>query len=758
VKGPTAKSRAAKSAGIAGRAGRIFASAAFERIGALALLMVLCLVRIWDPLPVQLVRVKSFDLYQNLKPSTVTERPVVIVDIDEDSLAKYGQWPWPRTLLARLVDRIAEYQAAAVAFDIVFAEPDRNSPASYAASMPELPATVRETLETLPSNDARFALALRRTNAVLALALLRGAREGETFDVPSPPIAVRGPPGTQVLSHLVGARSGLKNVDILHKSAKGAGVITHNPEFDGVVRRIPAIFRIDDMVHTALAIELIRVATGNRTLVVRAGPDGIENIVFAGVGGPSITVPTDRRGRLWVHFSPHDPKRYVSARHLLDGTLPRDRLAGRLVLVGTSAVGLLDIRATPLTGGMPGVEVHAQLIENILFQDHISRPFYADAVEFFAAVFLSLILILILPRFGAGRTLVSGLAGAGVIVGGAWMMFAQHGLLLDVTFPLACSFVVFAALGFFNYMREERQKQWVRGAFTRYLAPAIVDQLAKQPERLNLGGEMRPMTLLFSDVRGFTTISERFDAAGLTAFMNRYLTPMTEAILARGGTVDKYIGDAIMAFWNAPISDAAHARNACLAALDMLDRLAALNAELAAEAQAAAIEPLRISIGVGINTAVCCVGNMGSQQRFDYSVLGDGVNLASRIESQTKAYGVPILLGEDTVAAAPDLAVVEVDLIRVKGKTTPARIYTLLGDAQHAGTEDFKRLAAAQAEFLAAYRRCDWIAAVGAARKVRQAAAGRLDALLEIFLRRIEAFRAAPPPEGWDGVYTAETK
>jgi adenylate cyclase len=269
---------------------------------------------------------------------------------------------------------------------------------------------------------------------------------------------------------------------------------------------------------------------------------------------------------------------------------------------------------------------------------------------------------------------------------------------------------------------------------------------------------MRPMTLLFSDVRGFTSISERFDAAGLTAFMNRYLTPMTDAILARGGTVDKYIGDAIMAFWNAPLADPQHARNACLAALDMIERLAVLNAALAAEAAQAGTEPVKIAIGIGLNSAVCCVGNMGSEQRFDYSVLGDGVNLAARIEGQTKSYGVAILLGEETRAEAPDLAAIEVDLIRVKGKSAPARIYTLVGDAGHAKSDGFRALAEAQDAFLAAYRRRDWIAAVGACRKARNLAGGKLDNLAEMYLRRIEAFRAAPPPEGWDGVYTAETK
>jgi adenylate cyclase len=735
---------------------RALRRALFGRLGALLLLGLLCLVRVWDPVSVQFVRVKSFDLYQNLKPSTVTERPVVIVDIDDESLAQHGQWPWPRTLLARLTERLAGYGAAAVGFDIVFAEPDRNSPKRYAESMPELPTPVRDALQGLSGTDEKFAAALAATRTVLGVSMLRGT--GAPPTAPTPPIAVRAPPGVDAKKHLVGASSLLANIDVLQKAASGVGLINPYPEFDGVIRRVPAIYRVGEKIYTSLAIELIRVATGGSTLVVRAGPDGIENIVFSGPGMPSISVPTDQRGRIWVHSSPHDPKRYVSARHVLDGSLPRDRVEGRLVLVGTSAVGLLDIRATPLTGAMPGVEVHAQLIENILFTDYITRPFYADALEFFTAIVLSLILIFILPRFGATRTMFSGALMIGIVTGAAWILFSNYGLLFDLTLPLGCTLLVFSVLSYFNYLHEEEQKKWVRGAFTRYLAPNIVDELARHPDRLNLGGEIRPMTLMFSDVRGFTEISERFDAAGLTAFMNRYLTPMTDAIMGRGGTVDKYIGDAIMAFWNAPLDDPKHAANACHAALDMLDRLGALNAELAAEAAAANKPYAEIRIGVALNSAECCVGNMGSQQRFDYSVLGDGVNLAARLEGQTKYYGVRTLIGEETRKLAPEFAALEVDLIRVKGKTVPARIYTLLGRPERAGTAEFQALLREQETMLAAYRARDWGAAAAALAKLRAAGDDALQPLCALYERRIAEFRRSPPPPDWDGVYTAETK
>jgi adenylate cyclase len=266
------------------------------------------------------------------------------------------------------------------------------------------------------------------------------------------------------------------------------------------------------------------------------------------------------------------------------------------------------------------------------------------------------------------------------------------------------------------------------------------------------------MTLLFSDVRGFTGIAERFDAAGLTAFMNRYLTPMTDAIMSRGGTVDKYIGDAIMAFWNAPIDDPQHAANACHAALDMLDRLAALNRELATEAAATGKPPVEIAIGIGLNSADCCVGNMGSQQRFDYSVLGDGVNLAARLEGQTKSYGLRTLIGEETRKRAPDFAALEVDLVRVKGKTAPARIYTLLGRPERARSSEFQTIEAIQGDVLAAYRRRDWDAADAALQRLRAAGGNELQPIYDLYTARIAELRQHPPPPDWDGVHTAETK
>ena len=728
-----------------------------ERMAGLVVLALCAAVRIWDPAQVASVRDRSFDLLQILRPSQNAERPAVIVDIDDDSLKKLGQWPWPRTLIARLIERLAASGAVAVGFDVIFAEPDRNSPAEYAAAMPELPQAVREALRALPNNDQKLAETFARLPVVLPLAFTR-QHSPEPSVARKPPVAIQGAIGTDTRAFMIGTNFVLSNIAVLQRAAAGTGLITYYPEADGIVRRVPAIYRVGQDVYPSLAVELIRVATGGGTLLVRAGRDGLESIVFTGPGGSGIAVPTDRRGRMWVRYSRHDPKRFVSAADVLEGKVPRAQIEGRLVLVGTSATALQDIKSTPLEAQMPGVEVHAQLIENILFKDHIFRPFYADAFEFFLAIVLALILAALLPRLGASRTLVSGLSLAGMVMGGAWLLFISEGLLFDITFPLATFFLVFLVLTFFNYFREEHQRRAVRTAFGRYLSPALVARLAADPAQLRLGGEMRPMTLLFSDIRGFTGISEKLDAARLTAFMNRYLTPMTDAILASGGTVDKYIGDAIMAFWNAPLDDPRHAAHACDAALAMMDRLRALNVELAREAETTGQGAIPIAIGIGINSAVCCVGNMGSQQRFDYSVLGDGVNLAARLEGQTKTYTMPIILGEDTAALAPEYALLEVDLVRVKGKTKPVRVYALMGDAEHARSEPFRKLTDLQQKHLAAYRARAWDAAFLALTELRAAGGDEIAGLTALYEKRIDYLRASPPAAHWEGIYIAEEK
>jgi adenylate cyclase len=439
-----------------------------------------------------------------------------------------------------------------------------------------------------------------------------------------------------------------------------------------------------------------------------------------------------------------------------------DRVGRRLVLVGTSAVGLRDIKATPINPAMSGVEVHAQVLENVLSKSMLVYPNYAVGAELAAAVLFGLIIIAVGPILGASMMLALGAFVTAVLAAGSWYFYTQQRILIDATFPLLATFLIYLTLIFINYFREQLQRRRIRSAFGQYLSPSLVDKLAHSHETLTLGGEDRNMTILFSDVRGFTTISEVYkdDPQGLTTLMNNFLTPMTNAIVERNGTIDKYIGDAIMAFWNAPLHDPAHEANACSAALEMLVRVETINIKREKEAAEAGQRFIPLKIGVGLNSGRCVVGNMGSDLRFNYSVLGDCVNLASRLEGQTKSYDVPILIGSKTAQAVGNkFALLEVDYITVKGKTEPETIYTVLGREDVAQSENFLRMQGLFNEMLKLYRGQEFAAAGEAIVRCRAAGQGfGLNRLFDIYSLRIGGFEKQAPPSDWNGVFALETK
>jgi len=733
--------------------GRWFEGSLGRRWLALILLALLIAVRIWDPPPVATLRERTFDAYQALKPREITPQPVAIVDLDEESLAEIGQWPWPRTTIAQLLDRLKAYGAVAVAFDVVFAEPDRTSPERIAERLEDVDAEIRAALQALPGNDEVLAEAIRANRVVLGQGGLPRARAEQ----PPPKAASVVRIGADPMPFLVEFPGMTRNLPILEDSAAGHGVFSLNPESDGIVRRVLALMRVGDAVMPTLSLELLRVATGQTSYAVKTNEAGISSVVIAGV-----ELPTDEQGRLWIYFSRHDPAKYVSARDVLAGRAPRESLEGKLVFVGTSATGLLDIKATPVERTLPGVEVHAQLLETILSKSYLVRPNYARGAELMMTFGVGLAMVLLVPLLGALWTAISGAAIAASLAGLSWYFYLQQGVLVDVAYALVASALVFGLLVFQGYFREESERHKVRGAFGQYLSPALVEQLAQHPERLVLGGETKELTFLFCDVRGFTTISEQYkgDPQGLTRLMNRFLTPLTDRILAHDGTIDKYMGDATMAFWNAPLDVADHPVKACAAALEMLAELDALNLKLAAEAKAAGRGFLELKVGIGINTGESLVGNMGSDQHFNYSVLGDAVNLASRLEGQTKTYRVPVLVGSATRERAGDsLVFLEVDLIRVKGKSEPDRIFALLGDGALAARQEVGALVAAQARLLAAYRAQDWQAAEVALAACRQLDPGLgLAGLYDLYAARIAEFQGTPPPPDWDGVFEATSK
>ena len=726
----------------------------------LLLLIAFLLIRVWDPVPLQELRLRGFDLYQLMRPRVTEQRPVAIVDIDEQSLRTYGQWPWPRTLIAKLINQLTALQSAAIAFDVIFAEPDRMSPAVAANTFGDLDEATRAKLQSLPSNDDVLAAAIRKSRVVLGQAGIPARiDQGDVSSLPRTTMASR-PPDPRPF--LVTFPYLLHNLPVLEKAAAGRGLLSVDPERDGIVRRVPIVILAGGEIVPSLSLETLRVALGAPAIrvvtdpVVNAGLEGVQTIP------PRLAIPTDSRGRVWVHFSPHERGIYVSAKDVLEGTVAPDRIAGKLILVGTSAVGLFDNKTTPVDRSMPGVEIHAQLIEAALTNSILTYPGYAIGAELIVAFLVGIAIVVTAPMIGALPLLILG-AGVGAgLAAISWTVFQQQNVLIDVTFPLMSSFGVYAALVFVNYLREQVDRQRIRSAFGQYLSPTLVEQLAQNPDKLVLGGEERTMTIMFSDVRGFTTISESFkdDPQGLTYLMNRLLTPMSNAIQARNGTIDKYMGDAIMAFWNAPLDDPDHEANACDAALDMLERLEALNAERKQEAETSGKPFIPIKIGIGINTGRVTVGNMGSDMRFQYTVLGDSVNLASRIEGQTKSYGVPILIGARTAEAVKDkFATVEIDFITVKGKSEPEVVYTVLGRKELAASSEFEGVRASMHQLLARYRAQDWRGAIKAAQACRVGnGLFHLDGVADLYEERIAAFEQNPPPPDWNGVFALQTK
>jgi len=726
------------------------------RLLALALLVGLIAVRVTDPVFVSNIRNQSFDLYQRLNTRQYAPMPVAIVDIDEASLAKYGQWPWPRTRLAELVQKLTAAGAAAIGFDIVFAEPDRLSPANIAADNPGLPEQVRAGLATLPDNETAFAQAIAASRVVVGETGARTPSEATARPIPKMPSAVSGPdPSTW----LVRFPDLVQNMPAISDAAAGHGVFSIDPDPDGVFRRLPLVMMARDELRLALSTELLRIATGGNAFVVKTDGAGVRELVVG-----RVAIATDPQGKVWPWFSKSDPRRYVAAGDILAGTAPPNAVAGKLVLVGTSAVGLEDYRPTPVEAAMPGVEVHAQLIENMMAGQLLKRPNYALGMELSFIALAGLAIIVLVPLLGAVWSALAALVFMGAFAGGSWWAFSQQHMLIDATWPLAATFAMFVTMATGNYMREEAQRAQIRSAFGQYLSPALVEQLSADPSRLKLGGETRELSVLFTDVRGFTTISESFKAnpQGLTRLMNRFLTVMSNAILDREGTLDKYMGDAIMAFWNAPVPCHDHAVRSCRAALLMLERVAALNASAREEVNRTGGQFHQINIGVGINSGFCVVGNMGSEMRFDYTALGDTVNLASRLEGQSKPFGLSVILGSATAQAVLDrMAVLEIDMVRVKGKKEPERIFTLIGgEAVHA-SEAFVAVRAMNAAMLAAYRSQNWDAALdalGQLAKLSDSLGLKLDEYLFVYETRITEYRDNPPGPNWDAVYQATEK
>ncbi|MDA9407767.1 MULTISPECIES: CHASE2 domain-containing protein [unclassified Bradyrhizobium] len=725
------------------------------RLLCLSLLVVFAALRVWDPPPVQELRLRVFDIFQHVDPRHKTVRPVTIVDIDDKSLAKFGQWPWSRTRIADMITNLTNLGAVAIGFDVVFSEPDRLNPDLVANQMRYLDDATRARLRELPSNDQVLSDAIKRSRVVLGETGQQEITSDIDKTLPFTGVATVGEANAErFMFEFPGL---LRNVPVIEKVAAGRGLFSIPTERDGLIRRVPMIMRAQGNTMPSLNLEILRVVTGTPTLLVRTDKTGIRAIRLKGV-----EIPTDKNGQLWVHYARQDPSIYVSAADVLDNSVPPSKINGKLVLIGTSAVGLNDLKTTPVSANMPGVEIHAQVLESVLTGAVISQPNYALGVELITALIIGILVIIFTPNLGPVRLVLAGAMFAAVLFGTSWFFYWKYRYLIDFTYPLLSTTAIYLTFIFASFVREQRQRVQIRGIFAQYMSPVLVEQLAQSPEKVVLGGEEREMTIMFSDVRGFTTISESYkhDPQGLIALMNRFLTPLTDVIIEQKGYVDKYMGDAIMAFWNAPLDDAEHQVHACEAAIQMLEKIDVVNREREQEAADGGHVYIPLNVGIGLNTGIGVVGNMGSDLKKNYSVLGDSVNLASRLEGQTKEYGFPIIVGSRTALAAKDrFAILELDFIMVKGKTEPEVIYAIAGREDVMQSAAFQRLRNITIEMLGCYRNRDWQGALDAIERGRRSEdADTLEKLFKLYEARISEFEANPPPEGWTGAYALLTK
>jgi adenylate cyclase len=701
-----------------------------------------------------------FDWYQRLDAREWSpDSPVRIVTVDDESLARIGQWPWPRSTIAEIVSRLGQLGAAIVGIDVVFAEPDGSSPERVVKLLPESPgrAQVEEEISRRATNDAMLAAAMSKTPTVLGTILTQDSR---AVDFPvKHGVATAGDEPRLFLPRFTSA---VLPLPVLTAAAAGLGALNWLPDRDQVVRRVPVVLALNDRIVPSLAVEVLRAAQGASTIVVRSSNASGQTAFGAQSGMNSVKVgdleiPTDRHGELRLRYTRSDMRRFISAWRVLAGSVDRGEIEGRVILFGTSAAGLRDQRATPVDASVAGVEIHAQAIEQAVAGIWLTRPDWLPGAELVLAALLALAFGMLLRRITAIAGAIVAVLAIGLLGWSSWHAFATQGLLVDPILPGLSVSLAYLSCMVWLYRDEQRQRKFVRGAFERYVSPTVVARLASDPSKLNLGGESRLLTIMFCDIRSFTSIAERLDAQRLTQFMNEYLTAMTDVVLAHNGTIDKFIGDAVMAFWNAPLDDPEHARNATRAVLAMTRELERLNERWRRRAEALGESHHDIRFGIGLATGDCYVGNFGSLQRFDYSVLGAPVNLASRLEGATKFYQTEILVAEATRALLPELAWLEADCSRFKGNTVVSRIYVLAGDEHERRSATFTALAELNERMLVAYRRGEFAPAAALARQAGDAAPPRLHAFYRFHERRCRLLEQSRP-EGWTPVTVLEEK
>lgn len=707
-----------------------------------------------------MIELKAFDLHLLSRGKRPPGPVVSIIAIDEKSLDAYGRWPWSRKKLAELVDVLKGSGARVVAFDIVFSEPDQslylgllNEITSGGAAEHKDLLPLLEKLEKESGGDRAMVAALKQTPSVILGYYFFFSRDeighlGSTADnsgVTATPYLVRRlKPGVRAPA-LLEAVAVEKNIPEISEAVSLTGYFNTLPDPDGIVRRAPLAVRYGDAIYPHLSVEAVRKYLDAPNAVINVADYGVKSINIG-----ELEIPVDERGYLIINYrGPQKTFPHYSVADVLSGDVPTGTFKDRIVLIGATATGISDMRAAPFAGTFPGVEIHANIIDTMLRGDFVHRPDWVVLFDMLAILLPGIILSVALPRLGALPTAAVTLAMAGAYILLNGYAFRSMGLWMIEVYPVFTIFFVSGGVMVFQFMTAEKKRRQTREAFSRYVAPPLVEEIARSPEKLVLGGEERRLTVLFSDIRGFTSIAEGLSPQVLVRLMNSYFTPMTDVILESGGTIDKYMGDSIMAFWGAPVWYPDHASKACKGALMMREKLFQLKDTWRG------MRVRELDIGIGISTGTLTVGNMGSATRFDYTVIGDTVNLGSRLESLNKIYGTHIIVPKYTYEDVKDEFVFrELDLLKVKGKKLPVKIYELMGERGDGG--DLDKIAGLFAEGLDAYRRRDWDTAEVYFKTVLEFTPN--DGPSRTFMKRVEVLRRLGVPDDWDGIYIETDK
>lgn len=677
------------------------------------------------------MELKTLDLRIASRGTLPTGSETVIAVIDEKSLTELGRWPWPRTTIAKLVDKLKASGAKAVGFDIVFSEPDKND-AALAGSIARAGNVTLGYFFHLSKKDVAH---LSEKDIAKDADNIKNSRYQIINSLEKNPDD----------SSLPKAYAPQANLKIFSGTSANSGFFNMIPDTDGSMRWSPLVIKFGNNYYSSLPVSVLHQYLNWPLVSLNLAGYGAEGIKIG-----DTTVPTDESGRLLVNYmGPAKTFPHYSISDILKGRIPAEKIRNKIVLVGATAIGIYDLRVTPFGATYPGVEIHATVIDNILHRNFLTHSGFTRFIDLCAIILFGLLMGLIIPRLKAVKGIFFALTIIGVFLAINMLLFARYNVWLNLIYPALTMITIYLGITVYRYITEEREKKKIRGAFQYYLTASVINEMLKNPDKLKLGGDKKNLSVLFSDIRGFTTISEKLTPEELVHLLNEYLTAMTDIVFKYDGMLDKYMGDAIMAVFGAPLDQTDHARRACQTALDMMNELHRLQKKWIEEGK----PPL--NIGIGINSGDMVVGNMGSQMRFDYTVMGDMVNLGSRLEGTNKEYGSNIIFSEFTYDAVKDfMCCRELDWVRVKGKKLPVKIYELLGEKKDEGK--FKEFIDNFEKGLALYRAAKWDEAIAAFQKTLNIRPE--DAASLLYIERCKNLKENPPPAPWDGVFTMTRK